>query len=434
MDTQRLVQIGQTLLSPALYRATQKVWERGAGCYLYDTDGEKYLDFISGIAVQNLGHNHPEVVAAAKEQVEKLIHPGASVGYYPSAVELAAELATVTPGDLNSIFFANTGAEAVEGAIKLARYYTRRPNIIAFKGAFHGRTTGATALTASSVRYRQHYDPLMAGIYHVNYPYTFRSPYKEPGAGPYLDEIDALFAHMVSPLDVAAIIVEPVLGEGGYVVPPEGFLQGLREITAKHGILLIFDEVQSGFGRTGRMFASEHFGVVPDVMVMAKAIASGFPLSAIAARPQIMAAWPPGSHGSTFGGNPVACAAALATLRVMKRERIPEQADATGAYLMERLGELQQRHPIMGDVRGLGLMVGVEFVNPDGSPNAEAVQALVALALEEKLLFYSAGVYHNVIRFITPLNIDRADLDKGLAIFERCLHKLDPRPATTAAD
>ena len=366
-------------------------------------------------------------MAAAKGQIDKLIHPCGSTGYYAPAVELAAQLAEITPGDLDSVFFANTGAEAVEGAVKLARYVTRRPGIIAFRGAFHGRTTGATALTASSVRYRQHYEPLLPGVYHVNYPYPFRTPYKVPGAQPYLDEIRNLFAQMVSPQDVAVVIVEPVLGEGGYIEPPEGFLRGLRSLTQEHGILLIFDEVQSGFGRTGKMFAAEHSGVVPDILVMAKAIANGFPLSAIIARKELMDKWPPGSHGSTFGGNPVSCAAALATLRVIRRDRLVEQAAETGAYMRERLEELKAKHPIIGDVRGRGLMLGVEFVYPDGSPNGEAVHDLADLCFEDKLLFYSAGIYKQVVRFIVPLNISRADLDKGLDIFARNVAKVEAK-------
>lgn len=425
MESKDLVAQARTHLSPALYRSTQLVWDRGEGCYLITADGDRYLDFISGIAVTNLGHNHPEVVAAAKAQIDKLIHPCAATGYYESAIRLAAELAEVTPGDLDSIFFSNSGAEAVEGAIKLARYATRRPAIIAFKGAFHGRTMGATALTASSVRYRQHYEPVLPGVYHVSFPYPFRSPYKEAGAEPYLQEIRNLFSQMLSPQDVAAVIVEPVQGEGGYIVPPDGFLQGLRELTREHGILLIFDEVQTGFGRTGKMFAAEHFGVVPDIMVMAKGIANGFPLSAIAASRELMAKWPPGSHGSTYGGNPVACAAALATLRVIRRERLAERAAETGAYMRQRLEELQKQHPIIGDIRGLGLMVGIELVKPDGSPAAEAVHRIADLAFARKLLFYSAGVHKNVIRFMVPLNIARADLDKGLDIFAQCLAQVE---------
>lgn len=429
MDSRSLLEKADAHLAPVLYRATRLVFERAEGCYLITRDGERYLDFVSGIAVNNLGHNHPEVVAAAREQMEKLIHICGATGYYESAIELAAELARIAPGDLDTVFFANSGAEAVEGAVKLARYVTRRPAIIAFKGAFHGRTLGATSLTASSTRYRQHYDPLLAGVYHVNYPYPFRSPYKETGARPYLAEIEHLFTHMVSPADVAAVIIEPVLGEGGYIVPPEGYLQGLRELTRRHGILLIFDEVQTGFGRTGKMFAAEHFGVVPDIMTVGKALAGGFPLSAIIARREIMAQWPPGAHGSTFGGHPVSCAAALATLRVMERDRVVEKAAETGAYLKSRLEAIQRRHPIIGEVRGLGLMIGVEFVRPDGSPYPEAVSRIVELALSEKLLFYSAGVYKNVIRFMTPLTIRREDLDRGLAIFERCLERFEEEQA-----
>ncbi|MCL6450395.1 MAG: aspartate aminotransferase family protein [Acetobacteraceae bacterium] len=414
-------------LSPVLPRATELMVERGEGPFLYTLDGEKYFDFVSGIAVNSLGHCHPEVVKAIQEQAARLIHICFVTAYYEPAVELAAKLAEICPGDLDMVFFANSGAEAVEGSVKMARYVTDRPAIIAFRGGFHGRTIGATSLTSSSVRYRQNYEPLLPSVYHVPFPYCYRCPYKgrpEDCSLDCLGEIETLFKHQVAPSDVAAMLIEPVQGEGGYIPAPVRYMKGLRELCTRHGILLIFDEIQTGFGRTGRMFAAEHYGVVPDVLLLAKALASGLPLSAIVARPELHQAWPQGAHGSTYGANPVSCATALASIRVIERERLVEKAAETGDYLRKRFLEFKDRYAFIGDVRGLGLMVGMEFVDEDGGPNGDFVKKLIARSLEEKLIFYSCGVFKQCIRFMLPLNVRREDLDEGLERFGRVLARM----------
>jgi 4-aminobutyrate aminotransferase len=339
-------------LSQVLYRYTPIVVERAQGSYMYGVDGRRYLDFASGIGVTNLGHGHPAVIAAAKAQLDRVVHTSV-VAHHQPAIELAERIAALAPGKLDSVFFANSGAEAIEGAIKLARYATGRPGLVAFQGGFHGRTYGALSLTASKSYYRERYEPLLPSVYHVPYPYPFRNP-TGPDEAATLDYvfnfIDEMLDTRVPPKNIAAFVVEPVLGEGGYVVPPPAFMPRLRALCDKHGILLIADEVQSGYGRTGKMFACEHTGVVPDIMTLAKSIASGLPLSAVVASSKLMDQWEPAAHGSTFGGNPVSCAAGIATLDVFEREGILENAVARGAELMGRLRELQKRMPLIGEV------------------------------------------------------------------------------------
>lgn len=418
------LQRGERYLAPVLPRLYDLVVERGEGCHLYTTEGDRYLDFISGVAVNALGHAHPEVVRAVQEQAAKLIHSCLVYAYYPPALDLAEALVKVAPGDLDTVFFANSGTEAVEAAIKLARAATGRPGILAFRGGFYGRSMGALSLTSSSSRYRSLYEPLVGAVYHAPYPNLYRHPYRggpEEVEAAYFAEVEAVLAHQIAPDRLAAILIEPVLGEGGYLPAPPGFLRRLRELADRHGILLIFDEVQTGFGRTGAMFACEHSGVVPDVLVLAKAIASGMPLGAIMARRSLMEHWPTGTHGSTYGGNPVACSAALASLRVIERENLVARAAETGAYLQERLREMQGRHPLIGAVRGLGLMVGAELVDTSGAPYPEAVKKVQQYAKEGRLLLAVCGNQREVIRFMTPLNISRSDLDAGLAIFEQAL-------------
>lgn len=411
---------GERHLAPVLPRLYDLVIERAQGPYVYTDTGEAYLDFIAGVAVNNVGHCHPEVVAAIQEQAARLIHSCLVYAYYPPAVQLAEALAQAAPGDLDTVYFANSGTEAVEGALKLARAVTGRPGIVAFRGAFHGRTMGALSLTSSSSHYRTLYEPLVGSVYHASYPDLVHSPYggsPEEQADAYFAEVEAILRYQVAPDRTAAIVIEPIMGEGGYIPAPAHFLRRLRELCDRHGILLIFDEVQSGFGRTGKMFACEHAGVVPDVLVLAKAIAAGMPLGAVVARRELMARWPTGTHGSTFGGNPVACAAGLASLRVIQRERLADRAGELGAYLQGRLRELQSRYPIIADVRGLGMMVGVEFQRPDGSPSPEAVGRVVRQCLADRLLFSTCGRQREVVRFMAPLNIPVADLDKGIEIF-----------------
>jgi len=409
-----------------LYRYTPLVVEHAKGSYLYTVDGRRYLDFACGIAVTNLGHGHPWVLRAAHEQLDKLVHLSV-VGHHEPNIVLAERIAAVAPGKLDKVFFANSGAEAVEGAVKLARYVTRRPAIIAFQGAFHGRTYGALSLTASKSYYRERYEPFLPSIYHVPYPYAYRNP-SGPGDEATLkyvfDFIDEMLDTRVPPRNVAAFIVEPVLGEGGYVVPPADFMPRLRKLCDRHDILLIADEVQSGYGRTGKMFACEHTGVVPDIMTLAKSIASGLPLSAVVASSRLMDQWEPAAHGSTFGGNPVACAAGIATLDVIEQEHILANAVTRGAELMRRLLELKARTPSIGDVRGLGLMVGVELVKKDGAPDKELQARIRKVCLDSGLVILSCGTHDNVLRIVPPLNLSQDELDEGWEILNAAFQEV----------
>jgi len=425
------------LLSPVWARYTPLVAERAEGCYIYAEGGRRYLDFSSGIGVTNTGHCHPRVVAAAQEQVATLIHGQANIVYHKPMLRLAERLAAVTPAGLDRFFFSNSGAEAIEAAIKLARYTTGRSAIITFEGGFHGRTIGALSLTSSKAKYKAHMGPFMPGVYTTPYPYCFRCQYRArqvtevagpnslgPGEGCCqrgLPALRALLATQVYPDDVAAVLVEPVLGEGGYIVPPPGFLRDLRALCDEFGFLLIADEVQTGFGRTGTMFAVEQAGVTPDVMVMAKGLASGFPLSGIAARSDLMERWTAGVHGGTYGGNAVACAAAVATLDVMRDEDLPGNARVQGDVLRDSLRALQERHSVIGDVRGLGLMVAAELAAPDGAPDAARCKAVLQASLERGLILLNCGPWDNVVRFIPPLIVTRAQIEQGLEIFAQAL-------------
>jgi 4-aminobutyrate aminotransferase len=409
-------------LSPILTHYTQIEVDYGQGPYLYATDGRRYLDFSTGIGVTNTGHCHPKVVAAAQAQVAKLIHGQANVVYHKPMLEVIQELLTILPGHLSSFLFTNSGAEAIEAAMKLARHATGRTNMIVFQGGFHGRTIGSVSLTTSNPIYHYKYQPLMAGVYVAPYPYTYFYGWPEKETETFcLKMLRHVLASQTAPDETAAMLIEPVLGEGGYVVPTPGFLAGVQEICHQHGILLIIDEVQSGFGRTGKWFGFQHFGVEPDIMVMAKGLASGFPLSGIAARPELMTHSPVGSQGGTYGGNAVSCAAAVATLRVMKEEGLIENSARLGVTLMERLKALQARFPVIGEVRGLGLMVGVEFTTAAGEPDKDTTAAVRQACLDNGLIMLNCGTYHNVIRWIPPLVIDDAQLDEALCIFEEAL-------------
>lgn len=412
-------------LSAVWMRYTSIVAERGEGVYLHSTDGRTYLDFTSGIGVTNTGHCHPKVVAAAKQQIDRLIHGQVNVLYHQPLFDLVAELLTIMPPGLNSFFFSNSGAEAVEAAVKLARQATRRPNIISFRGAFHGRTMGALSLTTSSANYRAGYQPLMGGVCIAPYPYAYQYGWTEEKTSAFcLEEIRSILATETAPGDTAAVLVEPVLGEGGYVPSPPGFLQGLRQICDEHGILLLVDEVQSGFGRTGRWFACQHYEVTPDILILAKAMASGFPLSCIAAHKSVMDAWLPGAHGGTFGGNAVSCAAAVATIQVIREEGLVENSARQGEYLLNRLRELQRQHPSIGDIRGLGLMVATEFTTPDGQPDDKTCRAVWSRCLERNLMLLMCGTSHNIIRWVPPLIVDRATVDQAVDIFEAALNDI----------
>jgi 4-aminobutyrate aminotransferase len=405
-------------------RYTDLVVDRGEGSWLITTDGARYLDYTSGIGVVNTGHAHPRVAAAIAEQAARLLHGQQNIVYHEAGLRLHARLAQLMPGTGWGAFLANSGAEAVEAAVKLARVATGRPVIVGFRGGFHGRTAQAMALTTSRVTIRGDFEPLPGSVYHAPYPSCFRAAggAHDPQACtcPWESELATLFAQVVDPRRIAAFIVEPVIGEGGYIVPPPGFLPRLREIASQHGILLIADEVQTGFGRTGRMLAVEHWGVVPDIVVLAKGIASGLPLSAILAPRELLDRWSPGAHGGTYGGNVVACAAANATLDVIADEGLVANAADRGAQLLEGLRPLASRHPAIGDVRGLGCMVALEFVRQDAedprAPDPERARRVLAAALERRLLLLSAGSWGQVVRIIPPLVTTAEEVDQAVAI------------------
>lgn len=415
------------VMPPMADRVTDLGVTRGEGCYLYTEDGRKVIDFASGIAVCNIGHNHPKVVAAAKEQMDKLIHGCHNVLYYEPYVTLAEKLVELTGGD-KMVYFSNSGAEANEGALKLAKYVTQRPAVIAFKNSFHGRTLACASITASNSAYRKHYEGMLPSVYFAEYPNLFRTPYKVvDGKCPkeYMTQFDELFHKLVDPYSVAAIILEPVQGEGGYVVPPKEWLEYVRKICDEYGICLIFDEVQTGFGRTGELYAYQTLGVEPDILTSAKAIGGGFPLSAVIGKKSLMEKWAKGAHGGTFGGNPVACAASLATIEVLFEDGVLEHGKEMGEYFRAKLYELQKKFPkLIGDVRGLGLMNAMELVHDDLSPNPEAVSALQKRALEKNLLLLSCGSDKNVIRFIPPLIVTEEIIDEALLIVEEVLSEL----------
>jgi 4-aminobutyrate aminotransferase len=405
-------------LSPVLPHFTPLEAERGEGVHLYASDGRRYLDFTSGIGVTNTGHCHPRVVEAVQRQAGRLLHGQLTIVLHAPVLELMEELAQVVPAPLDCFFFGSSGSEAVEGALKLARHATGRSGVVCFQGGYHGRSVGAMALTTAKTVYRERYQPLVPGVVVAPYPYPFRSASDpEAVAERCLAELDHLLHTQAAPCELAAMVVEPVLGEGGYVVPPARFLQGLRERCDRHGILLVFDEIQTGFGRTGAFFALEHSGVVPDVLLMAKGLASGLPLAAIAAPRVLMERWLPGSHGGTYCGNPVAAAAAAETIRVIHDERLVENAASQGALLLRSLREVQRRLGAPGDVRGVGLMVGCEFVDPLGRPDAATARGVRQRCLGDGLILLSCGTYENVIRWIPPLVVTGEQIAEGVEIF-----------------
>ena len=420
---------------PAVWsRITNLTVDRGEGSWLITTDGERYLDYSSGIGVTNTGHAHPRVVAAVQAQAAKLLHGQQNIVYHEPGLRLYNRLRTLLPGGPWQAFLSNSGAEAVEASVKLARAATGRPVVLVFRGGYHGRTAQTMALTTAKNVYRADFEPLPGSIYPTAYPYCYRAPGggHAPDAACTCDweaELDLTLHTLTYPEHVAAIIVEPILGEGGYIVPPPGFLPRLREITRLHGILLIADEVQTGFGRTGELFAVRHWNVEPDILVFAKGIASGLPLSGIIARANLMAKWRPGAHGGTFGGNVVACAAANATLDVIEDEGLVANARDRGAQLIEGLRGLAAGRPAIGDVRGLGCMVAMEFVKPgfgDGRvPDPELTKRVIAEALDRRLIVLSAGSYAQVTRIIPPLVTTTAEVDLALGILEAAITAAD---------
>jgi 4-aminobutyrate aminotransferase len=416
----------EQVVSPSYTRCYPLVAARGEGAMIEDVDGNRFLDFNAGIAVVATGHCHPRVVAAIQQQAARLIHMSGTDFYYEEMVALAEKLSAIAPGEAaRRVSFGNSGAEAVEGALKLARYATGRDKIIAFFGAFHGRTVGALSLTASKATQRQGFGPLMPGVVHAPYPYCYRCPFgKEPDscAVECVAHIENTLLKTIAPAEeTAAIVVEPVQGEGGYLVPPRKFLDELARVAQQNGILLIFDEVQCGMGRTGKMWAAQHFDAVPDIFAVAKGIASGLPLGATVARADLMT-WPPGAHASTFGGNPVACSAALVTIALLEEE-LMLNASRMGSYLMDRLRDWPERVPHVGDVRGLGLMIGIELVRDPATKERapELRDRVVQLAFERGLLVLGAGA--NTIRLSPPLVVTRDQCDFALDTLEECLRE-----------
>ena len=412
-------------LTPVLGRYFERSWSRGEGHRLYDTAGRAYLDFANGIAVTALGHHHPRVTAAIHAQVDRLIGPTGAIGYSEPVVRLADMLTATLPDPIDSMMFLNSGSEAIDGALKLARRVTGRPGIVAFRGGFHGRTFGATSVTSSSINYRTGYEPLLPGVYLAPYPaaYPDFDGDEDAASESAVAGLRTVFETQIAPSQVASILIEPVRGEGGYNPAPASFLRALRAICDEHGILLIADEVQTGFSRTGRMWAFEVAAIVPDVVVMAKAIANGLPLSAIASSRALMERWGRSAHGSTYGGNPVACAAGIAVLETIADEGLIENAATRGAELTAGLGRIAAEDHRIGDVRGPGLMIGVELVRdgPGHEPDGALAKATIARAADLGLLVLSCGAAGNVIRWIPPIDVSPAEVSEAIEIFGETL-------------
>jgi 4-aminobutyrate aminotransferase/(S)-3-amino-2-methylpropionate transaminase len=403
------------------------VADRAKGAEMWDVAGKRYIDFAGGIGVLNVGHGHPRVMEAVHAQIDRVTHTSFQVVMYESYLRLAERLCALAPGEgpKKAIFF-STGAEAVENAVKIARAHTGRPAVISFQGGFHGRTLLALSLTGSVVPYKQNFGPYATEVYQVPFPYEYRGWSTERA----LASLDELFESSVSPQRVAAIIIEPVLGEGGFVPAPAAFLQKLRALTEQHGILLIADEIQTGFGRTGKFFAIEHSGVSPDLVTVAKSLAAGFPLSGVVGRAEVMDAPGPGGLGGTYGGNPVACAAGLAVLDVMRDERLPERAARIGSVVEERMRSWASEHDLVGDVRVMGAMAGMELVRDrkTKTPADTETAQILALAREKGLILLRAGMHHNVIRTLMPLTIPDEQLDEGLDIIGSALAEVAGSP------
>ena len=416
-------------IPPVWARYTDLVVERASGSWVETIDGARYLDYTCGIGVTNTGHAHPRVVAAISEQAARGIHLQQNILYHQPGLELHRRLPLRFPNprpDVDyGLFLSNSGAEAVEAAMKLAKAATHRPSFIAFRGGFHGRTHGALSLTSSNVKYRAHFDPLVGGIHFAPYPYPLRMSGADAALAATMAAIDELFATTVAPDDVAAFVVEPVLGEGGYVVPPDGFLPALREVADRHGIVLAVDEVQSGYARTGRFFATEWTDATPDIVIMAKGIASGLPLSGILASRELLDRLAPGSHGGTYGGNAVACAAALATLDVVDDERLAERAERIGTHMLASLGQAATGHPHVAEVRGRGLMLAIEFADPDGlAPRPDLAKGLLAEAMARNVLLLTCGTHGQAVRIIPPLVTTDNEVEMAVAAITESLEAI----------
>ena len=426
-----LVKRGEKVLSPVLSHFTEIEIKYGRGPYLYDYKGNAYLDFASGIAVTNTGHCHPKVVKAIKNQVQKLIHACSGIVYYEPNIALAEKLKKITPKGLEHTFFTQSGTEAIEGALKLSRYVTGKKEFIAFKGCFHGRTFGSLSITTSKKKYWEKYKPLLQKINFFPYPYCYRCPFNSNWSNctklkkkyPCIISLENFFKK-INPSKVAAAIIEPIIGEGGYIPAPLKFMESLRSLTKKHNIILIADEIQTGFGRTGKMFALEHSKINPDIICMAKGIASGLPLGAFISRKELTKKWPAGAHGSTYTGNPIGCSAGLATIKVIEDEKLPQKATKLGKFITNELFKLKQKYNFIGDIRGIGLMIGIEIVDSKNKPNPALAKKILKLALDNKLILISCGQDHQVIRIIPPLNIKMKDLKKGLNILKKVFRKI----------
>src|ERR1035437_3449698 len=406
-------------VTPAYHCYTDIVVRRAQGSYVYDTDDKAYLDLTCGIGVTSLGHAHPKILEAVHKQVDNLIHVS-DVTRHENYIALAKKVVEVSPKGLSKVFFSNSGSEVVDGAIKLARRLSGRTDILAFKGGFHGRTYGALSLTTSKEDYRQGYAPLLPGIHFVDYPKPYACGGEDNAMEKLVQQIESLRFN-INPGAIAAVIVEPILGEGGYIVPPRKFLPYLREFCNQHGILLIADEVQSGIARTGKMFAVEHWDVSPDILLCAKALGSGFPLSAIIGTDSLMSAWTSGAHGTTFGGNPVACASALAGFEVIEEDGLIERAATVGQTTIDRLKTNLKDVAGVAEVRGLGMMIGIEFSDTAKYKAGDRQEAVRAKRLEKSVIVISCGSKDEVIRLLPPLNIAEQDLEKGLLILEQAI-------------
>ncbi len=416
--TARWLEAREKNVPRGLLTAHPVVLQRGEGTQVWDVDGTRYLDFVGGIGVLNVGHNHPRVVRAVQEQLGLITHASFQVAAYPPYIALAERLnALVGAGAPYKTLFLTSGAEAVENAVKIARAHTNRPAVIAFRGGFHGRTLLGVSLTGMSTPYRQNFGPFAPEIFHAPFP----NPYRGCSAADSLAALDEIFATQVTPDRVAAILIEPVQGDGGFLPAPADFLRALQETARRHGIVLILDEIQSGFGRTGRMFAFQHAGLAPDLVTTAKSLAGGLPLSGVVGRAEIMDAPMPGGLGGTYGGNALACAAALAVLDAFEQDGLLARSEALGAALQAALLGLQRRHPAIGEVRGLGFMQAVELVDAAGAPDAALAQRVIDRAREGGLLVIKCGVHRNVIRFLAPLVTTDAQLADAVAIFGRAL-------------
>ncbi|HUF34244.1 MAG TPA: aminotransferase class III-fold pyridoxal phosphate-dependent enzyme [Acidimicrobiales bacterium] len=414
-----------TTRSPLLKQATSLTAVRGEGVWLFDAAGRRHLDFTAGIGVTSTGHCHPRVVEAIRRQAGELIHGQCTTVWHPTLDALADAMVERLPGH-GSVFFSNSGSEAVESALRLARHATGRPNVVVFQGAFHGRTMGAASMTTSKLAVRAGLQPLLGGVVIAPFPNAHRYGWSEADAVSFcLRELDLLLATTTAPAETAAVFIEPVLGEGGYVPVPHAFLAGLRERCDRHGMLLVADEIQTGVGRTGRFWGHEHSGVVPDVVITAKGLASGMPLSAIMAAPALMGRGFPGSQGGTYGGNAVACAAALATLQVIDDERLVDNAAAVGTHLLERCRALAAAHPVIDDVRGLGLMIGLELGDTEQATGGEAAARVLAAADEAGLLLLTCGPQGQVVRLIPALVVTTAEADQAIDILDGALAKVE---------